>query len=258
MKLALLAAACVCAYAFPHEPTGPPTRNTIFADERFEGGLFENLDAMESFELSRNTDSSSRFRLPNTTRPYHYNILWQIQLTPTVRSMTGATSMEFYATQGNVNEIVLHAAQMNLTRVHLARGTISAPAVAVTINDYVMEEDTHFLRISLNESLVYNSTDPVYYTLSIEFFAPLRTDMYGIYESWYRNNPNNQNEAVRYVDFEFNSISLNYVLHIARSTCEYLRYVTERMYFVFQLDGLYSVPSNGSTLRIPLLRRTFL
>lgn len=193
MKLIVLAAACVCAFAsMPFEdPKVPPTRNTIFADEKFEGGVFENLDAIEA--LSRNTDASARFRLPNTTRPDHYDVLWQIIITDL--SMTGTVTTRIRATQPDVDEIVLHAAEMQITSLSLAQGTTAVPVT------FVMEAETHFLKVRpVTGTLQYNPNTPVYYTLYIEFNAPLRTDMYGIYQSWYRNNPTNTNEQVRYVD----------------------------------------------------------
>ncbi|KOB73138.1 Aminopeptidase N3 [Operophtera brumata] len=193
MKLVVLAAVCICAHAFPQEPTGPVTRNTIFADERFEGEIFENLEAMEQFELSRNTDASSFYRLPNTTRPTHYDITWQIAFP--ARQMSGATSITLSATRADVNEIVLHADQMTIGTVTLLQGTQIIQTLAP-----ILEEEAQFLRVPLaSGSLAYDDTNPIYYTLTINFNAPLRTDMYGIYESWYRNDPSNINEPVSWM-----------------------------------------------------------
>lgn len=199
MKLALLAVACTCAYAFPQEPTGPLGRSTIFADEKFEGGIFENLDEMEEMELSRNTDASSIYRLPSTTRPFHYDVLWQISMPSLL--MSGSVDIQIYATEVNVTEIVLHADQMTLGSFSLVPTTTTTPSVNVAIVGHTLEPETQFLKIQLDSPLLYNNQTPVYYTLSIQFSAPLRTDMYGIYQSWYRNNPENQTSPIRYADY---------------------------------------------------------
>lgn len=190
IKLAVLAVACVSAFAFPQEPTGPVSRNTIFADEKFEGGIFENLDSMEQLELSRNIGESSLYRLPNTTRPVHYNVLWQINIA--ALAMSGSVDIQLACTQSDVSEIVIHGAEMTIGAVTLIQGTTNIPV------QVVLEPETHFIRIRLVDGfLSYNPTSPVIYTLSTTFNAPLRTDMYGIYQSWFRNDPNNPNEAVR-------------------------------------------------------------
>lgn len=208
MKLVVLATACICAYAFPQEPTGPVTRNTIFADEKFEGGIFEDLEVIEQFELSRNTDTSSFYRLPNTTRPNHYNILWQINIA--ALDMSGSVDIVLEATTAVVNEIVIHASEMNIGSVTLVQGN-----TIVQTLPHILEAETEFLRVPLATGfLAYNPTTPVYYTLTITFNAPLRTDMYGIYQSWYRNNPSNLNEAVRYVECLSINLFINLFKHL--------------------------------------------
>lgn len=176
--LLILAAACFSAHAFPQEPL--LNRNTIFGDEKLEGGVFEHVDVQN--ELAVYTRDNNPYRLPTTTRPEHYNLLWIVQI-PEL-SFAGHVDIQLYATQENVNEIVIQTYDLNITSLNLALGNTDIP-----IQDYVFEPEYHFLRIRiLNGVLQYNPTQRIIYTLSISFEAPLRTDMTGMYRNWFRNN----------------------------------------------------------------------
>nr|AEO12696.1 aminopeptidase N3a [Ostrinia nubilalis] len=183
LKLLILAAACLAAQAFPQDPR--PYRNTIFADEKLEGEAFENIDDFDgNTQLSRSDDNP--YRLPTTTRPEHYNILWMVEIPANIFS--GEVEIQLYATQENVNEIVIQANGLNITSVVLKLGDTEIP------HTVTLQPEYHFLRVALsNGVLQYSATNRVLYSLNIEFIAPLRTDMYGIYENWYRNNASDEN-----------------------------------------------------------------
>ncbi|KAL0882633.1 hypothetical protein ABMA27_001068 [Loxostege sticticalis] len=179
LKIAILAAVCLAAHAFPHDPL--PFRNTIFGDEKLEGGPFENIDAFDDVtQLARS--NLSPYRLPTTTKPEHYDILWTVEFPR--RVFSGKVDIQLYATQAGVNEIVIHSSQLNNLSHELKRGNTVIRSTLTEQTEY------HFLRIRLADgALEYGSgNNKVIYTLTITFEAPLRKDMYGIYESWYRNS----------------------------------------------------------------------
>lgn len=180
----ILAAACPCTNAFPMEPTVAWTRNTIFADEKLEGQAFENIKEFDLLDAARRSSDNSRaYRLPTTTKPRHYDVLWAIDIENL--TFSGAVAIELYATKHGVKEIVIHASEIHLnsTQLYLNNMTIKTSIVE--------EKDTQFLRIKLLDTILqYSKTNPIIYTLMIYFSAPLRTDMNGIYRSWYRNKAN--------------------------------------------------------------------
>lgn len=184
LKILVLAAACVSAYAFPMEPTVPMNRNTIFADEMLEGEIFKDLEKFDLLDDRNIRDNSSSYRLPTTTRPHHYNVLWDINITNL--TFSGIVEILFYATAANVPEMVIHSSELSILSLQLSLNNV---AINTT---YVEEEEPQFLRIQQADgsALLYSATSPIIYTLTISFEAPLRTDMYGIYQSWYRNNYN--------------------------------------------------------------------
>nr|AAD31183.1 aminopeptidase N 1 [Lymantria dispar] len=186
IEFLVLSLACICVQGFLNQPaatTSPvTTRNTIFADEKFEGEIFEDLDVFEQLDITAR--NSELYRLPNTTKPSHYTVLWTLDFSRAIPTQSGTVSILLNATQANVNEIVIHAHNLTITNVRLQLGTTEVPVT------YTLEPEYHFMRIRLNEgSLNYNPTTPQYYTLTIDFGANLRDDMYGIYRTWFRNNP---------------------------------------------------------------------
>nr|AAP37953.1 midgut aminopeptidase N3 [Helicoverpa armigera] len=187
IKLLVLSLACACVIA--HSPI-PPVSRTIFLDERLEGGAFENIDAFKNIELSN--AAASPYRLPNTTIPTHYKVLWVINLSENVQSYSGTVDITLQATQPNVNEIVIHCDHLTVTSVVLRQGTATEGTLIPTTP--IPQSQYHFLRVALNDGvLLYNENVPVQYTLSIAFNADMRDDMYGIYRSWYRNLPTDTN-----------------------------------------------------------------
>lgn len=192
IKFIVLIAACISVNAhmpFDFIDDVPIDRNTIFGEERLQGEIFEDVDAYES----RNTGESAIYRLPTTTRPEHYDIFWQFDMNPNVLSVSSAqVVIHLYATQANVNEIVIHAEELNIATVTLRLGTTEIDTT------YRLENETQFMYIwPTNTVLQYNAVgNPILYTLTIQFSFPLRNDMYGIYRSWYRNTvPSTPTEA---------------------------------------------------------------
>lgn len=187
--LLVLFLACVCTNAVPRTP--PVLRNTIFAEERFEGGVFENVDAFSNIELSpRNV--TSPYRLPTTTKPIHYNLVWHIDITNL--QYQGSVDIQLQATQAGVSQIVIHYDHMpSNPTVTLRLGTTTIPTT------YTLESAYQFLKVDLSNNAVLaysaNAATQTTYVLTVEFgFAPMRTDMYGIYRSWYKNSHEQQEQ----------------------------------------------------------------
>lgn len=178
LKLLVLMASCLVAHAIPQSP--PVSRSTIFGDERLKGEIFENVDASNEVAIVERNIDASAYRLPNTTRPENYVVLWVVDTTNL--TFEGTVDITLTATQANVNEIVIHGHDLIISSLVLRLNNVIQPTT------YSLNSVYHFLRISLtNSALQYNPTNPVRYTLSIAFGAPLRNDMYGIYRSWFRN-----------------------------------------------------------------------
>lgn len=181
MKLLVgLACAFALVHTYPQDPPIKNTRTTIFAEERLQGEIFENVEAFTNIQLLN--EDQHLYRLPNTTKPIHYNVLWDIDINDIKRSYSGRVIIQLVATQPGVNEIVIHSDHTKLDNIHLTQG--STP-IDIT---HRLEPQYQFLRIRPNINLEYNADSDVVYTLSIEFAADMRTDMYGIYESWFKTN----------------------------------------------------------------------
>ncbi|RVE53193.1 hypothetical protein evm_002026 [Chilo suppressalis] len=180
-KMALLivtifAAACLSASGFPQEPLS--YRTTIFGDERLEDGPFEFLNTYN--EVS-SRDTNNPYRLPTTTKPENYKVNLVVNMTDL--SFSGDVEIRLYATQWNVNEIIIHAHDMNITSLELKRDNNPI------YQTYELQPQYHFLRVRLtSEPLAYNVSNRIIYTLAIKFEAELRSDMTGLYRNWYRNN----------------------------------------------------------------------
>lgn len=173
--LIILGTICLCVQALPSPPV---SRNTIFIDEKLQGQIFENIDAVESVGYN----SPSDFRLPLTTRPIDYRILWNVSMSDF--QMKGRVEIDLAATQANVSEIVIHSNELYIENVYLQLGA------AQVQSSYELLPDLQFLVVRPASVLQFNATNPIVYNLTINFNATLRNDMYGIYRSWFRNDQN--------------------------------------------------------------------
>nr|WHB18095.1 membrane alanyl aminopeptidase-like protein [Dioryctria abietella] len=175
----LLAMACLCAQAFPDRQKS--ARTTVFLDEQLEGQVFENL--MDESSVTARNEVANAYRLPTTTKPYHYNIDWIVDTTELM--FGGSVTIQLYATQANVNEIVIQSDGLDIQNVTLTRNNVNVQQT------FYMEPEYHFLKVQLlNGVLDYNEATPTaaLYVLTVFFEAELRHDMYGIYRSWFRND----------------------------------------------------------------------
>lgn len=190
MKLLL---ALVCAFALAHAyPPDPPvsiTRNTIFADEKFQGEVFENVDAFADIELYN--EGINPYRLPTTTKPIHYDVFWDID--PNGRRYSGRVTIELVATQPGVSEITIHSNHTTLSNINLVKKEDGEPIAFTWRSDAPYD----LLVIRPVRDLEYNAITSIVYILSISFEARMRTDMYGIYDSWFRTNTSDPDSPIR-------------------------------------------------------------
>ncbi|XP_045484796.1 membrane alanyl aminopeptidase [Pieris rapae] len=183
--LFLVLSLALAAVAIPPPPT---SRNTIFIDEELEGQIFEVKSDVISDLAIRNP---SQYRLPTTTRPMHYDVLWIVDIDQL--TYAGTVDITLAATEANVQEIVLHSKDLNITSLTLRQGNT---VLVQGLQNMAFDLDLELLKIRTGAALEYNATNPVEYTLRLSFGAELRKDMAGIYRSWYRNS---YNESVRWM-----------------------------------------------------------
>lgn len=187
MKL-LITLACVFTLAQSH-PRGPLVKvtNTIFTDEKLEGEIFENVDAFTNIQLYN--EGVNPYRLPNTTKPIRYNVFWDINTD--ALTYKGTVDIQLAATQARVNEIVIHSGHNSLNNIRLTKDGTPIQIV------HRLDTQYEFLRIRPIIDLEYNADSDIVYTLSMEFDAIMRTDMYGIYQSWFRTNTSDPDSDLR-------------------------------------------------------------
>ncbi|KAM3967179.1 membrane alanyl aminopeptidase-like [Aphomia sociella] len=186
MRLLIFAAVLACVFALPQQP--PTARNTIFGDEKLEGQIFENLQ-YQTDEIETRNVAASAYRLPTTTKPEEYDIFWNIN--PNTLQFSGEVTIYLYATQPNVREIVIHSQDLTINSVSLQH---NGEDISQT---YYLDPAFDFLYVQLsNDTLEFNTTNRIY-ELTIQFAAPLRNDMYGLYYSWFRNE--NPDESPKYM-----------------------------------------------------------
>lgn len=196
LKTTILSLVTISVYGLPDlkslsEDKKLITKNTIFGDERLAGEIFEDVDAFSNVELSPMNEDAANYRLPRTTIPTHYNLLWTIDLSQEPLRHSGTVEIHLQATQASVNEIVIHSDALTLTRIQLTQGNNQIPTT------YEVDAVNQLLRIRLTSgSLTYNvdPNNPVIYFLTIDFASELRDDMRGLYRNWFRNSPT---DAVR-------------------------------------------------------------
>lgn len=182
MTTTILIALVGLGAAFALPPVIKIQRNTIFTDEMLEGQVFENVDAFSNDEIALFQSSQNEYRLPTTTKPINYKILWSFDFKDDDNlSFAGNVDIQLVATQENVNEIVIHCGKdLNIETVVLKKGN-----EVVTVK-YETVELYEFLKITPTESLVFTPASDTVYTLSISFNGAMRNDMYGIYKSWFK------------------------------------------------------------------------
>lgn len=157
----------------------PSPRNTIFIDEQLEGQIFEVRPSEAITDLA--TRNTSNYRLPTTTRPVHYDVIWVIDMD--LMTFSGSVEITLVATQANVEEIVLHSKELEISSVTLREANITVG----TPTNYELNPELQFLTVRPTSPLQYDANTTIEYILTINFGAELRRDMSGIYRSWYKN-----------------------------------------------------------------------
>ncbi|KAL4706796.1 hypothetical protein ACJJTC_018177 [Scirpophaga incertulas] len=164
---------CVGVYASPAHTT---IKRKLLTNEVAE---FKSASVADTKVSAR---EESPYRLPNTTKPIHYNIWWKINISPPTFTFSGTVDIDLQATQSNVSKIVINTRNLTIDSLTLKLGEI------IINQTYSFDLNQEFLIISLTSgTLGYNADKPISYRLSIAFNADLRTDMSGLYRSWYIN-----------------------------------------------------------------------
>ncbi|KAJ2952360.1 hypothetical protein O0L34_g4645 [Tuta absoluta] len=144
----------------------------------------------EEWEDFYRTMRNSGYRLPETSRPRHY----EVTLTPyfenppaNVSEFTFDGSVVIYtmAMENNVTEIVIHCNDLIIDSLTIEKNTTSGVADITAPNQtFECEMPYSFLRIRTSEPLV----NGVEYTIRSTFRGRLQDNMRGFYKSWYIDN----------------------------------------------------------------------
>lgn len=135
---------------------------------------------LESNKLSKVEEIN--YRLPNTTRPTSYDISLVTRVDLASFEFNGFIRIGIAVDQPT-REIVLHARQLTISRVSLARLSGSVP-VDVRLQPYEYEIAPEFLRITTYDIILYPGDR---LELDIAYSGMLRIDNAGFYRSSYIN-----------------------------------------------------------------------
>lgn len=138
------------------------------------GSPFEDRSVGDiEFRANGNT-----YRLPNNTKPEHYDISLMTRIDQASFDFSGIVRIDFVVLS-NTREITLHARQLTVKDIRLLNGTQAIPLLSYSYN-VVMD----FLMIPTdNVDLLEGKR----YTLDIQYEGILRKDNAGFYRSSYIN-----------------------------------------------------------------------
>ncbi|KAL4705520.1 hypothetical protein ACJJTC_011462 [Scirpophaga incertulas] len=138
--------------------------------------LLALLGCAVASSMGQNTDLAALYQLPQETRPTHYDI--SLFLDPdNSESFYGNVTIRIVATT-TTNEIVLHAMELDIQMISVHNERVQED---IYVSHELAEDDTHFLRIKLNETMTVYTV----YILKIDFVGKYATNMFGIYLSTY-------------------------------------------------------------------------
>lgn len=116
------------------------------------------------------------YRLPNDTKPLHYDISLTTNVHTGDRAFSGLTKILINVKEPT-NVITLHALQITISKIVVSSGTTE---LVNTGTDFTIDTQTDFLRIPVPTLIVnYN------YTVEITYTSLLRRDNAGFYLSTY-------------------------------------------------------------------------
>ena len=124
------------------------------------------------------------YRLPNNTRPIHYDIWLKTDIDQGELGFSGRVSIHIEALE-NTNEITLHYRQLTIMNIDLLRSTGGSIQSNVP---YTKKDDVEFLVIKPSARLIENAN----YTIVISYIGQLRSDDAGFYRSSYTDESGNK------------------------------------------------------------------
>lgn len=133
-------------------------------------------------EVFDKADGDVNYRLPNTTHPETYDISLLTRVDQNNFDFNGVVKIGIVVDQPT-REIVLHARQLTVTRVQLARLSGNIP-IDIQILPHTYEVVTEFLKITTNG---VNLIPGDRLELHIAYSGILREDEMGFYKSSYIN-----------------------------------------------------------------------
>lgn len=119
------------------------------------------------------------YRLPNDTKPLHYDISLTTNVHTGALAFSGLTKI-FITAKEPTNVITLHALQITISKIVVS--SVSAELVN-TATGFTIDTQTDFLRIPVPTLVVNNN-----YTVEITYTSSLRRDNAGFYLSTYTDS----------------------------------------------------------------------
>lgn len=140
-------------------------------------GLYRNAVAYEPMETKNSKANELSYRLPNNTKPVHYDISVVTFIDRGEFNFSGVVQITVHVLENSKN-ITLHARQLTIKKIEMRDSN------GWTINDVTFTHDatTEFLTISTPKVTLQRGE---IYDLQISYSGELRTDMVGFYRSSY-------------------------------------------------------------------------
>lgn len=143
-----------------------------------------------------NEKNAINYRLPNNTRPLHYDIHLTTHVHDSEFEFEGHVIVKFELKSAPVNEITLHMKKLKNLQVKLL--DINKNVIQNNL-DYDVDDVTDFLTIKTQNSLTIGQN----YYLEFDYTSELRDDNLGFYKSSYVNE---QNKIVWLATTQFESV----------------------------------------------------
>lgn len=138
--------------------------------------------------------------LPNTTRPFHYNIRLSTEIDKGIYDFQGKVEI-YINTIETTDTIVIHSRYANILGVSIIN---QSSGQNIPVREHMLDEELEFLRIFLNDT---NLLIGEIYILSIEYESTLRLSAQGFYGSSYLNA---SNERVYLAATQFEPLSAHF------------------------------------------------
>jgi aminopeptidase N len=166
LKLLLLISTATFALA----AKGP---RKLYKVENFD----EELPETVPFAPFRDPYDNIDYRLPNNTRPIHYDVWLKTDIDQGIFDFSGRVTIHIEALE-NTNEITLHYRQLTIVDVKLQRAT---GATLQSNVPFSVNETLEFVIIKPTQRLISGSQ----YRIVINYIGELRDDDAGFYRSSY-------------------------------------------------------------------------